>query len=117
MELSEKLLKPVMETKYLSVENTDRYRCILRYFFLNYEKLRYWLSQEDVYEELHSHEYFEEYTLEQCQQDLTSLVTWKNLVTIQDTRKVSSIENYQLELVQLQECQQNGNISFYGQQD
>lgn len=94
MEITEKLLKPVMETKYLSVENTDRYRTILRFFFLNYEKLKYWLYQEEIFEELHSHEYFKDYTLEQCQQDLTSLVTWKNLVTIQDTRKVSSIEEF-----------------------
>lgn len=94
MELTEKLLKPVMETKYLSVENTDRYRSILRFFYINYEKLKYWLYQEEIYEELHSHEYFREYTMEQCQQDLAGLVTWKNLVTIQDTRKVSSIEEF-----------------------
>ncbi len=94
MELSDKILKPVMETRYLSVENTDRYRTILRFFYLNYEKLKYWLYQEDVYKELHSHEYFAEYTMEQCQQDLASLVGWKNLVTIQDTRKVSSIEEF-----------------------
>lgn len=94
MELTEKILKPVIETKYLSVENTDRYRSILRYFYINYEKLKYWIYQEEVYDELHSHEYFADYTMEQCQQDLAMLVNWKNLTTIQDTRKVSSIEEF-----------------------
>lgn len=94
MELSDKLLKPVIETRYLSVDNTDRYRSILRFFYLNYEKLKYWLYQEEVFEELHSHAYFADYTLEQCQQDLAKLTEWKNLVTIQDTRKVSSVEEF-----------------------
>lgn len=94
MELSDKILKPVIETRYLSVENTDRYRSILRFFYLNYEKLKYWLYQEEVFEELHRHEYFADYTLEQCQQDLAKLTEWKNLLTIQDARKVSSIEEF-----------------------
>lgn len=94
MELSDKVLKPVIETRYLSVDNTDRYRSILRFFYLNYEKLKYWLYQEEVFEELHSHEYFLDYTIEQCQQDLAKLTEWKNLITIQDTRKVSSVEEF-----------------------
>ena len=94
MQVTEKLLKKIIETKYLSVDNTDRYRCIIRIFYLNYEKLRYWLYQEDIYAEMVKHEYFSEYTIEQCQQDLTSLVEWMNLVTIQDARKVSSIEEF-----------------------
>lgn len=94
MELTDKILKPVIETRYLSVENTDRYRAILRFFYLNYEKLKYWLYQEEVFEELKRHDYFADYTIEQCQQDLSKLTEWKNLVTIQDTRKVSSVEEF-----------------------
>ena len=94
MKVHEKLLKPLIETKYLTVDNTDRYRCIVRLFYLNYEKLKYWMYQEEVYEELREDAYFAEYTPEQCQQDLTMLVNWKNLVTIQDTKKVSSIEEF-----------------------
>ncbi len=94
MQVSDKLLKPIIETRYLTVENADRYRTILRFFYLQYEKLKYWMYQEEVYEELHSHEYFSNYTLEQCQQDLASLVDWKNLLTVQDTRKVATIEEF-----------------------
>ena len=38
--------------------------------------------------------FFADYRLEQCQQDLAMLVEWKNLNTIQDTRKVASIEEF-----------------------
>src|SRR5699024_6703934 len=62
MKVHEKLLKPLIETKYLTVDNTDRYRCIVRLFYLNYEKLKYWMYQEEVYEELREDAYFAEYT-------------------------------------------------------
>lgn len=94
MKIHDKLKRSIQETRYLNVENTDRYRPILRLFYLNYEKLKYWLYQEDVYEELIEDPYFAEYTIEQCQQDLSALVTWGNLATIQDTRKVSTLEEF-----------------------
>ena len=94
MHVSDKLLKPLTEVKYLNADNVSRYRCIMRIFFENYEKLRYWLYQEDVYEEMRKDPFFSDYRLEQCQQDLSMLVEWKNLNTIQDTRKVASIEEF-----------------------
>ena len=94
MKIHDKLKKPIQEARYLNVENSDRYRSILRLFYLNYEKLKYWMYQEDVYEELTEDSYFSEYTMEQCQQDLSVLVSWGNLATIQDTRKVTTIEEF-----------------------
>ena len=94
MKIHEKLVKPVQEAKYLDVENTDRYRSIVRLFYLNYERLQYWMYQEEVYEELIEDTYFSSYTMEQCQQDLETLTRWGNLATIQDTRHVSSIEEF-----------------------
>ena len=94
MKVSEKLLKPVKEANYLNVENTDRYRPIIRLFFLYYEKLKYWLYQEEIYAELTEDPYFKGYTMEQCQQDLATLVSWGNLLTIQDTRKVTTIDEF-----------------------
>lgn len=64
------------------------------HFFDNYEKLHYWLYQEDVFEALKRDPHFEDYRMEQCQQDLAMLTEWKNLNTIQDTRKVASIEEF-----------------------
>ena len=94
MKIQEKMRKPMLEAKYLNVENTDRYRPIIRLFYLKYEKLKYWMYQEEVYEELKEDPYFSEYTPEQCQHDLSALTSWGNLVTIQDTRKVTTIEEF-----------------------
>lgn len=47
------------------------------FFFENYEKLRYWLYQEEVYAQMVQDPFFAEYKLEQCQQDLAMLVEWK----------------------------------------
>ena len=94
MQVSDKLTKALTEVKYLNADNVSRYRCIMRIFFENYEKLRYWMYQEDVYAQMTAHAFFADYTPEQCQQDLSMLVEWKNLNTIQDTRKVSSIEEF-----------------------
>lgn len=94
VQASDKIIKPLTEAKYLNADNVSRYRCIMRIFFENYEKLRYWMYQEDVYDEMRQDPLWAEYKLEQCQQDLAMLVEWKNLNTIQDTRKVSSIEEF-----------------------
>ena len=94
MKVTDKLTKSLTEVKYLNADNVSRYRCIMRIFFVNYEKLRYWLYQEDVYEEMIQDPFFKDYRMEQCQQDLAMLTEWKNLNTIQDTRKVSSIEEF-----------------------
>lgn len=94
MQVTDKLTKSLTEVKYLNADNVSRYRCIMRIFFENYEKLKYWLYLEEVYEEMKKDVFFSEYRLEQCQQDLTMLTEWKNLNTIQDTRKVGSIEEF-----------------------
>ena len=94
MQVTEKLTKALTEAKYLNADNVGRYRCILRIFFENYEKLHYWLYQEEIYDQMKADPFFADYRLEQCQQDLAMLVEWKNLNTIQDTRKVASIEEF-----------------------
>ena len=94
MHVTDKLIKPLTEAKYLNADNVDRYRSIMLIFYDNYEKLKYWMYQEEVYAQMIQDPYFKDYRIEQCQQDLTALTVWKNLVTIQDTRKVSSIEEF-----------------------
>ena len=94
MHVTEKLTRPLKEAKYLNADNADRYRSIMRIFYENYEKLRYWMYQEEVYAEMTADPYFADYRMEQCQQDLAMLTEWKNLNTIQDTRRVSSIEEF-----------------------
>ena len=94
MNITEKITAPLIESRYLNAENADRYRSIMRLFYLHYEKMRYWLYQEEVFEELKAEPYFADYTMEQCRQDLNALAGWKNLSTLQDTRNVKSIEAF-----------------------
>ena len=93
MKVSEIIKKPVVEAKYLNVDNSDRYRPIIRLFYLNYEKLKYWLYQEEVFEELKEDAYFAEYNIEQCKQDLKTLTEWGNLLAMQQLWRNSQIKN------------------------
>ena len=92
MEVNDKLTKQITEVKYLSVENTERYRPIMRFFFKQYEKLEYWLYKEDVYNELKND--IEDYTMDLCEQDLLRLTEWGNLTNIQDTSNVQTVEEF-----------------------
>ncbi|HOV40896.1 MAG TPA: TIGR02677 family protein, partial [Oscillospiraceae bacterium] len=94
MDINAKLLKQLDEARYLTVDNAWRYRTILRFFYLQYEKMRYWMYKEDVYEELKKHSEFEDYTMDALKQDLEVLVQWKNLLPMQDTSKVYSVEEF-----------------------
>lgn len=94
MRIADKLGKPISETAYLTAENVTRYRAILRFFYLQHERIRYWLDQDEVYEEMKRYEEFAEYTPEQCRQDLNALENWKNLIAMQDTKKITSVEAF-----------------------
>ena len=67
MQATDKLIKPLTEAKYLNADNVSRYRCIMRIFFENYEKLKYWLYQEEVYEQMSADPLWADYKQEQCQ--------------------------------------------------
>lgn len=94
MKISDKLVKQITEAKYLSVENTNRYRPIMRIFFENHEKLNYWLFKEDVFNELKNETGFEDYTIELCESDLNQLYNWGSLSYFQDTDNVATIEEF-----------------------
>lgn len=94
MEIYDKLLKPVSEVNYLRAENVERYRVIIRYFFSEYENIHYWLYSSDVYKMMVETGYFPDYTEENCQSDLHSLVEWGNLGALQDTSRVETIAEF-----------------------
>lgn len=66
----------------------------MRIFLMHYDKLKYKLYQEDVYEAMQETGLFADYRIEQCRQDLDMLTEWKNLEAYQDTRRVASIEEF-----------------------
>ncbi|WP_031515837.1 TIGR02677 family protein [Desulfofalx alkaliphila] len=92
--MDEKLLKPIIEAAYLTAGNAWRYRSILRFFYIQHERMRYYLFPEEVLEYLKKSQHFIDYTEEQLQQDLNQLVHWKNLIPRQDTGKVNTIEEF-----------------------
>lgn len=94
MKIYDKLLKPISEVNYLRAENVARYRVIIRYFFKEHENINYWLHKEDVYDTLKSFEIFSDYTIDKCQSDLAMLVEWGNLTAMQDSSKVTTVEDF-----------------------
>ena len=46
MKINDKLIKQITETKYLAVENSWRYRVIIRYFYEQFEQINYMLYKE-----------------------------------------------------------------------
>ena len=94
MKITERLIKPLIEVNYLRAENVERYRTIIRFFYIEYEKRHYWIHKEDIFSVLHESEYFDDYTIEECQNDLTQLTTWGNLLARQDSSKVNTLEEF-----------------------
>ena len=89
-----KVGRKITESKYLNQENSFRYRNILRIAFYKYEKMKYWLDQNEIYEEIKKLEDFENYTIENLKQDLDMLVEFKNFTAMQDTKKTRTIEEF-----------------------
>src|SRR5699024_11227939 len=70
------------------------YRDILRYCFVQDERMREFLFPEEVYEHVMSLQGFEDYTEEQLHQDLDQLVKWNNLIARQETGRARTIEEF-----------------------
>lgn len=92
MEVKSNLFEQIEEVKYLAQENTRRYRFIMRFFFTKYEQTEYWLYKEDVYASLKDN--IPDYTLEECERDLEFLLSNKSLTKLQDTKNISTINDF-----------------------
>lgn len=91
-DLNIELLKPLDEARYLTAENASRYRVIMRFFYEEHQRLRYFMYKEDILEHMLQFEVFSDYTQEKCEQDLNALTQWKNLISTQDSTKASTLE-------------------------
>lgn len=89
-----KVGRKITESKYLNQENSFRYRNILRVAYYKYEKMKYWIDQDEIFKEIKKLEDFEYYTIDNLKQDLDMLVEFKNFTEIQDTRKTRTIEEF-----------------------
>lgn len=92
MKLSQSVTKAINETKYLSVDNHARYRLIMRFFYINYMRINYWLNVSQVYDGVREH--IPGYTTEDCKLDLESLTEWGNLLNDHDTERIFTIKDF-----------------------
>lgn len=84
----------IKEATYLSAEKSSVYREILRYFFIQHERMKEFLMPQEVYAHLRLSLYFQDYAIEQMHLDLQILVQWGNLVAQQDSSNARTIEEY-----------------------
>ena len=78
----------------MNAERTWSYRTILRYFYIQHERMQEFLFPEEIYAYLKRLPEFYDYTEEQLHQDLAQLVNWKNLVARQELKNARSIEEF-----------------------
>lgn len=87
-------LKKVVEASYLTAEKAWSYRLILRYFYIQHERMREFLFPEEIFEYVKHQPAFANYTMEQLHVDLDQLTKWNNLVAHQETGKARTIEEF-----------------------
>ena len=92
MENIDLISSQISETKYLSQDNTYRYRPIMRFLYHKYEEAQNWLYKEEIYNAIK--DYIPNYQIEDLERDLDFLVTNKNLITYQDIKNIQSIEEF-----------------------
>lgn len=94
MKFSESTLRRVLEAEYLTRENTQRYRGIIRVMYKAYEKMKYSLYRRDILENLLQYEQFSDYTDELLKKDLEVLVGCGNIFDRADASHANTPEEY-----------------------
>ncbi|MBR2215317.1 MAG: TIGR02677 family protein [Selenomonadaceae bacterium] len=92
--MDEQDLRRITEVSYLNTDNTWRYRAILHFCFKRHEHMQTYVYPEDIFHELTKDPSFQEYTFEQLEQDLSMLVSWKNLIPHQETGRAKTIADF-----------------------
>lgn len=86
--------KKVTEASYLTADRAWSYRAILRYFYIQHERMREFLFPEEILAYLKEQDTFSDFTEEQLHLDLSALVKWGNLIARQEVGKVKSVEEF-----------------------
>lgn len=87
-------LRSVSELSYLTATNVKRYRAVMKYMYMEYKRLKYWLRPEEIFNGIQAWEILDGYTLELCISDLESLKDWGNLASRHDGGRALSVEEY-----------------------
>ncbi|MFD1362158.1 TIGR02677 family protein [Lentibacillus salinarum] len=86
--------KKVQEASYLTADKAWSYRAVLRYFYVQHERMREFLFPEEIFAHLKDLDGFQDYTEDQLHQDLDQLVKWNNLIARQEVSRASTIEEF-----------------------
>ncbi|PLR79074.1 TIGR02677 family protein [Bacillus sp. V3-13] len=92
--MNDNTMKKVVEASYLTAEKAWSYRTILRFFFIQHERMRDYITPEEIYAYLTDIPEFHTYTEEQLHMDLAQLVKWNNLIARQDMGNAKTVEEY-----------------------
>lgn len=84
-------LEKIVEASYLNVDNTAKYRAVMRCMYYQYEKMNSLLNKEDILNALMP---MYPMTMDELTPLLVQLVEWKNLNIVLDHKKVRTIEEY-----------------------
>ncbi|MGD6853955.1 TIGR02677 family protein [Bacillus infantis] len=87
-------MKKVIEASYLTADSAAYYRSILRYFYQQHERMRDFITPEEVLEHMRTIPAFSDYQEEQIHQQLGQLVKWNNLVARQDMTSARTVEEF-----------------------
>lgn len=87
-------MKAIIEAKYLSVDNAPAYRQILRFFYLQHERMRDFIHPAEVLEYLRKDGGYPEMAEEQLHAHLDQLTKWNNLARRQDMTSARTIEEF-----------------------
>lgn len=85
-------LEQIEEVKYLTQENTPRYRSIMKFLFNKYEEAEYWLYKEEIYGEVRKN--LPNYTEEECDRDLEFLLNNGSITKLQDTKNINTLNDF-----------------------
>jgi uncharacterized protein (TIGR02677 family) len=88
------IMKKVVEASYLTAESAAQYRTILRYFYLQHERMRDFIAPEEILEYLRTIPLFADYQEDQLHLQLAQLVKWNNLIARQDMTSAKTVEEY-----------------------
>ena len=94
MPLQIQYLDRLTQTKYLSEENYQTYRAIMRTFYQEYEKMHYQLDKDTLLSLLQEHPLFADFTADKLSLALDQLVEWRNLTQVQDPHHQYTIEDF-----------------------
>ena len=94
LDITSKATKKITEASYLCMGNSFRYRAIIRIAYKKYEKMKYSLYKEEIFDDIKKINGFDEYTLDDLKQDLDALEAWGNFITMQDTAKTRTLEEF-----------------------